>query len=142
MRSRRSSSIEASKLKDGYSIVFFTFATTSASYSQGKLQENYGGSLPFNKFIRELSQGRWRRQRESEKRNRFIKNNNFARVAHFFVHFFAVTARLRLLQDTNERRRIFLSLSKLECGPQEVNSAEICLRLTFSAKWKKKITKK
>ena len=112
------------------------------SYSQGKLQENYGGSLPFNKFIRELSQGRWRRQRESEKRNRFIKNNNFARVAHFFVHFFAVTARLRLLQDTNERRRIFLSLSKLECGPQEVNSAEIRLRLTFSAKWKKKKSRK
>ena len=37
-----------------------------------------------------------------------------------------------------QRRRIFLSLSKLECGPQEINSREICLRLTFSAEWNKR----
>ena len=31
-----------------------------------------------------------------KKNNRFIRqNNNFARTAHFFVHFFAVTARKR-----------------------------------------------
>ena len=38
-----------------------------------------------------------RAQRERQKKNnRFIKqNNNFARAAHFFVHFFAITPRLR-----------------------------------------------
>ena len=31
-----------------------------------------------------------------KKNNRFIKQNNkFERISHFFVHFFAVTARLR-----------------------------------------------
>ena len=35
---------------------------------------------------------RRRRQRERQKSNRF---NNFARALRFFVHFFAVTARLR-----------------------------------------------
>ena len=34
--------------------------------------------------------------RERQKNNRFMKqNNNFARAAHFFVHFFAITPRLR-----------------------------------------------
>ena len=33
----------------------------------------------------------------------------------------------------NKRRRIFLSLSKLECGLQEINSKKIRLNLTFSA---------
>ena len=40
------------------------------------------------------------------------------------------------MEDVNERRRNFLSLSKLECGPQEINSREFCLHLTFSANWK------
>ena len=35
----------------------------------------------------------------------------------------------------NERRRNFLSLSKLECSPQEINSRESCLHKTFSANW-------
>ena len=43
--------------------------------------------------------GRQRRRGGNEngkKNNRFIKqNNNFARAAHFFVHFFAITPRLR-----------------------------------------------
>ena len=30
--------------------------------------------------------------------------------------------------------KIFLSLSKLECGHQKINSREICLLSTFSAK--------
>ena len=37
----------------------------------------------------------------------------------------------------NKRRRIFLSLSKLECGLQEINSGKIRLHLTFSANWNK-----
>ena len=47
-------------------------------------------------FIRERRQRRRRRQRERQISNKFIQqNNNFARAAHFFVHFFAVTAGLR-----------------------------------------------
>ena len=37
----------------------------------------------------------------------------------------------------NKRRRISFSLSKLECGPQEINSREIRLHLPFSANWNK-----
>ena len=35
--------------------------------------------------------------------------------------------------NVNQRQRIFLSLSKLECGPQEINSREICPQLALSA---------
>ena len=38
----------------------------------------------------------------------------------------------------NKRRKIFLSLSKLECGPPEISSTEICLRPTFLANWNKR----
>ena len=49
-----------------------------------------------DKTIRDLKIRRRRRQRERHKSNRFKKqNNNFARTSHFFVHFFAVFARLR-----------------------------------------------
>ena len=40
--------------------------------------------------------------------------------------------------DVNKRRRISFSLSKLECGPQEINSREIRLHLPFSANWNKR----
>ena len=36
------------------------------------------------------------------------------------------------LEDVNKRRRISFSLSKLDCGPQEINSREIRLHLPFS----------
>ena len=39
------------------------------------------------------------------------------------------------LEDINKLGRIFLS--KLECDSQEINSREIRLHFTFSAKWKK-----
>ena len=42
------------------------------------------------------------------------------------------------MEDVNKRRRISFSLSKLECGPQEVNSREIRLHLPFSANWIKR----
>ena len=38
----------------------------------------------------------------------------------------------------NKRRRISFSLSKLECGPQEINLREIRLHLPFSANWNKR----
>ena len=42
------------------------------------------------------------------------------------------------MEDVNKGRRISFSLSKLECGPQEINSREICLHLPFSANWNKR----
>ena len=42
------------------------------------------------------------------------------------------------MEDMNKGRRIFLSLSKLDCVPQEINSREIVLHLTFSANWNKR----
>ena len=39
------------------------------------------------------------------------------------------------MDDVNKRRRISFSLSKLECGPQEINSREIRQHLPFSANW-------
>ena len=38
----------------------------------------------------------------------------------------------RFMEDVNKRRRIFLFLSKLECGPQEINFRKIGLHLTSS----------
>ena len=43
----------------------------------------------------------------------------------------------RFIEDVNKRRRIFLSLPRLECSPQEDNSTEIRLHLTFLANWNK-----
>ena len=42
------------------------------------------------------------------------------------------------MEDVNKWRRIFLSLSKHECGPQEINSREIFLPLAFLADWNKR----
>ena len=42
------------------------------------------------------------------------------------------------MEDVNKRRRISFSLSKLECGPQEINSREIRLHLPFSANCNKR----
>ena len=69
---------------------------------------------------------RRRRQRERRKNNTFNnQNDNFARASRFFVHFFAVTARLRRenakfhvvqRKDLHKRRRNFLPLSELGDG--------------------------
>ena len=39
------------------------------------------------------------------------------------------------MEDVNTRRRIFLSLSELGCGLQQLNSRKFNLRLTFKASW-------
>ena len=44
----------------------------------------------------------------------------------------------RFMENVNKRRRIFLSLSKLESGPQEINSKEIRPHFTFSVNWNKR----
>ena len=47
-------------------------------------------------YIKELKQRRRRRQRERQKAIGLDwQNNNFARASRFFVHFFAVSERLR-----------------------------------------------
>ena len=76
---------------------------------------------------------------------RFItQNNNFshAYITHFcrFLYRPGTTTTWKCLiasfmEDANRRRRISFSLSNLECGPQEINSREICLHLPFSANW-------
>ena len=45
------------------------------------------------------------------------------------------------MEDVKKRRRISFSLSKLECGPQEISSREIRIHLPFSANWNKNATK-
>ena len=41
------------------------------------------------------------------------------------------------MEDVNKRRQTFFSLSKLECGPKEINSREIGLHI-FPANWNKR----
>ena len=51
---------------------------------------------PLILLSRKFKQRQQQQQREWPKINRFDKqNNNFARASRFFVHFFAVTARLQ-----------------------------------------------
>ena len=60
------------------------------------LEWEYEFKSNYRAVIRELKQRRRRRQRERQKSDRFIKqNNNFTRSSPFFVHFFAVVARLQ-----------------------------------------------
>ena len=77
---------------------------------------------------------------ENVKKGKDVWNNNSARAAHFFVHFLAVTARLRrenawfhvLWWTQTGRRRNFPSLSELENGYWEFNSGE------FAYIWQRK----
>ena len=65
--------------------------------NRGNLKPSRG--ILRNHDNRELKQGRRRRQRQRErqKSNRFrLEKQQAARASRFFVHFFAVVARLRL----------------------------------------------
>ena len=82
-----------------------------------------------------------------QKRHRFItQNNKFARASRFFstsLYRPCTTTTWKCLiasfmEDVNKRRQISFPLSKLECGPQEINSREIRLHLPFSATWNKR----
>ena len=61
------------------------------------------------------------------------ENNNFARATRFFVHFFAVVARLqretaffsRFLEDGNKRQQFAFSFPELWRSPLEFNSKKI-----------------
>ena len=74
-----------------------------------------------------------REQRECQNNERCNKkNDNFARASHFFVHFFAVFARLRRenfarsMENVNKQRRNLISLLKLGYVPEEFNAR--CVR--------------
>ena len=78
-----------------------------------------------------------REQRECQNNERCNKkNDNFARASHFFVHFFAVFARLRrenfarFMENVNKQRRNLISLLKLGYVPEEFNSSCVRLHLT------------
>ena len=81
----------------------------------------------------ELTQRRRRRQRERQKSNRFIEQNNyFARASRFFVHFFAVVARLQresasfhVLSGTETKDNNFLFFSWTLIQSLEFNSKKI-----------------
>ena len=42
------------------------------------------------------------------------------------------------MENVNKRPRIFLSLSKPECGPQEITSKDIRPHFTLSVNWNKR----
>ena len=66
-------------------------------------------------------------------------NHAFLYISLLSLHDYDVKYLIsRFTEDVNKRRRIFVSLSKLEYGPQEINSGEIRLHLSFSADWNKR----
>ena len=78
--------------------------------------------------IRHLKIRRRRRQRQRgrQKSNRFnIQNKNFARASRFFVHFFAVTARLR-----RDNALFHVSHRKYACD-DEISSLILNLEMTL-----------
>ena len=103
--------------------------------------------------IRELSivlQRQWRRQRHRgrQKSNWFgLAKQPLCRCITLFSTFLCCLCTTttwkclisRFMEDAvNEWPQSFLSLSKLEGGPQGINFREIRLHVTFSADWKKR----
>ena len=101
-------------------------------------------------FLKQWLLGTFSNERDSnenvKKDNRFIKqNNNFARAAHFFVHFFTITSYMTVTwkyliscfmggceQAASDDKFFFLFLN-LSAGPKKSTLGEwICLQLTFS----------
>ena len=95
--------------------------------------------------IREFQQRRRRRQQERQNSDRFSKTSSL-HVHHAFLYI-----SLPLVHDYDVKMPIFtfyggrkqatgkfLSLFKLECVPQEINSREICLHKKFSMNWNKR----
>ena len=102
---------------------------------------------PLCKVNWELKQWRQRRQRGRQKSNRFYyaKQQLCTCITLFctFLYRPCTTTTWKCLiasfiEDVNKWRRISFSLSKLEGGPQEINSREIRLHLPFSANWNKR----
>ena len=95
--------------------------------------------LRFSLVSRELQKRRRRRQIGRQKSSSFITQNNNVRASRFFVHFFCrpcTTTNWKCLivsfmENVNKRWRISFSLSKLECGPQEISSREFAYTYHF-----------
>ena len=70
------------------------------------------------------------------------ENKNSARFCTFLRHHCTTTTSKcriqRFMENANRRRRIFRSLSKLECSRNEINFREIRLHFTLSANWNKR----
>ena len=60
------------------------------------------------------------------------QNNNFARASRFFVHFFAVVARLQRESASfqQQQQQLSFSFSAIWYSPLEFNSKKICQHLT------------
>ena len=92
--------------------------------------QRYLGLLLTSKRLanRELKQRRRRRQWERQKAMGLDwQNNKFARASRFFVHFFAVSARLRRascvpVEDGNTRQQLSFSFPELRYSGIELNS--------------------
>ena len=89
----------------------------------------------FALVIREFMQQRQQqRQRERQKSNKSSKTTTL-HVDHAFLYialpslhdYDGKMPNFAFYGDVNNRQPNFLSLSKLECDPQEINSREICL---------------
>ena len=95
----------------------------------------------------DLWQQWWRRQRECQNAIGLIgKRTTFCMCSTLFCTFLCCHCMAMawespiscFMEDINKQQGIFLFLSKLECGPQEIKSREIRLHLTFSANWNKR----
>ena len=109
------------------------------SLSQSTPCWNFNRKSRFVAHIRDFKIQRRGRHRERQKNNRFYKKNNqFARISRFFVHFFARFCTTttwkcliwRFMEYVNKQRRNFISLSELGYGFWEFHSRRVCLHLT------------
>ena len=75
------------------------FCPSTRKRHSDRQQYHLMGACPYNGLsVRDvilLKSRRRQRERQKKKKVYIRKNNNSARAAHFLVHFFAVTARLR-----------------------------------------------
>ena len=96
----------------------------------------------FAQVIRELWQRRRQRGRQKCNRFRLAKQQLCTWIMLFCTFLYrpctATTWKCLIasfIEDVNKRRRISFSLSKLECGPQEINFREIRLHLPVFSKY-------
>ena len=94
---------------------------------------------------RELKQRRRRKKDVKKEKGLLSKTTTLHMMTLFcrYLHRPCTTTTWKCLiasfmKDVNKRRPISFSLSKLDCGPQEINSKEIRLHSPFSANWNKR----
>ena len=83
----------------------------------------------------------WQRQLGPQKSNTFVEQTTTLHVHHAFLYislpslydYDVKMPNCKFFGGGKQAMTNIFSLSKLECGPQVINSREICLHLTFSA---------